>query len=185
MAIKFWQIKEVVFTAVAIIFAQSLVAAQPLRSAAVPAPIEPQLTAYWIAIGSPFTRLSPQTLPATPQQSKTVLLASAFGQLLSRSPAVAQQSSIPPLTKLLSLQVRSNGIYVDLSRDFLQGGGSASMINRLSQVVYTATSLDPTASVYLSVDGQPLTENTPMAGEGLVVSYPIDRQQLATDFPHY
>jgi spore germination protein GerM len=184
MAIKFWQIKEVVFTAVAIIFAQSLVAAEPLRSAAVPTPIEPQLTAYWIATGSPYTRLSPQPLPATPQQSKTVLLSSAFGQLLSRS-TVTQQSSIPPLTKLLSLQVRSNGIYVDLSRDFLQGGGSASMINRLSQVVYTATSLDPTASVYLSVDGQPLTENTPMAGEGLVVSYPIDRQQLATDFPQY
>jgi spore germination protein GerM len=59
------------------------------------------------------------------------------------------------------------------------------MINRLTQVVYTATSLDPTALVYLSVDGQPLTENTPLAGEGLVVRYPIDRQQLTQDFPLY
>jgi spore germination protein GerM len=80
------------------------------------------------------------------------------------------------------MRVDANDVYIDLSREFLAGGGSASMINRLHQVVYTATSLNPNGRVFISVEGKPLDEKNPLAGEGLMVRYPINRQQLAEDF---
>jgi spore germination protein GerM len=117
-----------------------------------------------------------------PQPSASLLLSSAFGQLLNNSDFARQHGSIPPNTRLLSLEVKPEGIYVDLSEEFAAGGGSASMINRVNQVVYTATSLNPNAEVYISVAGQKLDENNPLAGEGLMVSYPTSRRQLAVDF---
>jgi spore germination protein GerM len=71
---------------------------------------------------------------------------------------------------------------VDLSREFSQGGGSASMIDRVAQVLYTVTSLDPTAKVYLSIEGQLLDENHPLGGEGVILQQPLTRQQFAVDF---
>jgi Sporulation and spore germination len=123
-------------------------------------------------------------LALAPQPSASLLLSSAFGQLLNNSDFARQHGSIPANTKLLSLEVKPDGVYVDLSEEFAKGGGSASMINRVTQVVYTATSLNPNAEVYISVAGQKLDENNPLAGEGLMVSYPTTRQQLAVDFAY-
>jgi hypothetical protein len=117
-----------------------------------------------------------------PQPSASLLLSSAFGQLLNNSDFARQHGSIPANTRLLSLEVKPDGVYVDLSQEFAAGGGSASMINRVTQVVYTATSLNPNAEVYISVAGQKLDDNNPLAGEGLMISYPTSRQQLAVDF---
>jgi spore germination protein GerM len=116
---------------------------------------------------------------AAPQPSTSLLLSSAFSRLFNNS---GQNASIPANTRLLSLQVKQDGVYVDLSREFATGGGSASMINRVTQVVYTATSLNPNAQVYISIEGQKLDDENPLAGEGLLVSYPTSRQQIAQDF---
>lgn len=123
-------------------------------------------------------------LALAPQPSASLLLSSAFGQLLNNTDFVRQHGSIPANTKLLSLEVKQNGVYVDLSAEFTNGGGSASMINRLTEVVNTATSLNPNAEVYISVAGRKLDESNPLAGEGLMVSYPTTRQQLAVDFAY-
>ncbi len=123
-------------------------------------------------------------LTLAPQPSASLLLSSAFGQLLNNSDFAREHGSIPVNTKLLSLEVKPDGVHVDLSEEFAKGGGSASMINRVTQVVYTATSLNPNAEVYISVAGQKLDENNPLAGEGLMVSYPTTRQQLAVDFAY-
>jgi spore germination protein GerM len=82
----------------------------------------------------------------------------------------------------LSLRVAPQRIDLDLSREFIQGGGSDSMVGRVAQVLYTATSLDPTAKVYLSVEGQRLDENHPLGGEGVILQQPLTRQQFAVDF---
>ena len=54
------------------------------------------------------------------------------------------------------------------------------MIGRLTQVVYTATSLDTEQSVWLSVDGEPLEL---LGGEGLEISQPMTREIVDTEFP--
>jgi spore germination protein GerM len=127
----------------------------------------------------PMTLTNSEVALAAPQPSTSLLLSSAFSRLFNNS---GQNASIPANTRLLSLQVKQDGVYVDLSREFATGGGSASMINRVTQVVYTATSLNPNAQVYISIEGQKLDDENPLAGEGLLVSYPTSRQQIAQDF---
>ncbi|WP_322742659.1 GerMN domain-containing protein [Synechocystis salina] len=90
-----------------------------------------------------------------------------------------QISAIPPNTRLLSLTKTAGGINVDLSVQFTEGGGSQSMIARLGQIVYTATSTDPNLPVRLLVEGDPLTV---LGGEGVMISQPITRKQFETDF---
>lgn len=108
-------------------------------------------------------------------------LEEAFNRMLSTTTGAnaGVSSSIPLGTKLRSLMVKDDTVSVDLSKEFTQGGGTASMQSRLGQVVYTATSLDPKAKVYISVEGKPLTE---LGGEGLVIDQPMTRQSFDEDF---
>lgn len=107
------------------------------------------------------------------------ILTLAFQQLLSNQQNQSGAfSNIPQGTKLRSLTIQADGIHVDLSAEFKAGGGSNSMIGRLQQVLYTATSLDPNAAVWISVAGEPLTV---LGGEGLEVPQPLTRQIFASE----
>jgi spore germination protein GerM len=115
---------------------------------------------------------------STPQQVLTI----AIQNLLSAKPRDDLSSTIPKGTKLLSLQVRSDGVHVDLSTEFRSGGGSTSMIYRVAQVIYTSTSLDPNQKVFISVGGQSIDNNHQLGGEGLTLQHPTTRAQFAADF---
>jgi spore germination protein GerM len=143
--------------------------------------LQPQ--SYWLQMNGQQISLVPQRITGNANNSSAQALTAGVVNLLANAPGSNQSSAIPSRTRLLSLQTTSEGIYVNLSREFQQGGGSDSMIYRVAQVLYTVTSLDPNAKVYLSIEGQLLDENHPLGGEGLVLRQPLTRQQFNQDFP--
>lgn len=135
-----------------------------------------QAQIYWLNNNDTAIAFVPQNIPPnndppevqTERALKTLLAAPDNGI-----------SAIPPNTSLLSLTKTATGINVDLSAQFTAGGGSQSMIARLGQIIYTATSTDPNLPVRLLVEGEPLTV---LGGEGLMIAQPITRKQFETDF---
>jgi spore germination protein GerM len=143
--------------------------------------IKPQV--YWLRSDRNKLTLVAKSLPSnssdsTPQQVLTI----AVQKLLAAKPSEDLSSTIPKGTKLMSLQVRSDGVHVDLSPEFRSGGGSTSMIYRVAQVIYTASSLDPNQKVFISVGGQSIDDNHPLGGEGLTLRQPTTRAQFTNDF---
>ncbi len=119
--------------------------------------------------------LKPTAVPIklkSDDRAETTLTA-AIETLLTQTPDKTLTSVIPPGTELRSLKVKPDGIHVDLSKSFTTGGGSASMVGRVAQILYTATSADPDAPVFLSIEGKPLET---LGGEGLMLDQPMTRQ---------
>ncbi len=143
--------------------------------------LQPEI--YWLRVDGQRIRLVPQQIALNASVSSEQALTEGVVNLLAQSSTGDRSSAIPAGTRLLSLRTAPEGIYVDLSREFSQGGGSDSMIYRVAQILYTVTSLDPTAKVYLSIEGQVLDENHPLGGEGLSLRQPLTRQQFTQDFP--
>jgi spore germination protein GerM len=56
------------------------------------------------------------------------------------------------------------------------------MIYRVAQVLYTASSIDESANIYLSVEDKLLDEENPLGGEGLILAEPLTRQKFVEDF---
>ena len=113
------------------------------------------------------------------EDSSAVVLEAALQRLLAQPTDENRFSEIPPNTQIIGVQANSNEVYVDLSPEFTTGGGSASMIGRLGQVIYTATSLNPDAKVWISVAGEPLEI---LGGEGLEVPQPATRKNFEAQF---
>ncbi|MEM7592767.1 MAG: GerMN domain-containing protein [Cyanobacteria bacterium P01_A01_bin.83] len=150
-----------------------------------PAKFSPQI--YQLEITDNRIRLIPETIETT-TTSPQIALQQAINKLLTPSPVVGFTTTIPQGTQLLNLQVNDKGIFLNLSDEFTKGGGSSSIIYRVGQVIYTATSIDPQAPVFLSIEGKPLNENYPLGGErtsphlGLLLDYPLTRKQFNRDF---
>jgi len=107
------------------------------------------------------------------------VLEAAFQTLLTHPTDGTNSSTIPKGTKLLSLNVGNDGIYVNLSEEFTTGGGSSSMMGRIGQVLYTATSQDPNAKVYIEVNGKKLDA---LGGEGLELEQPLTRDSFKKNY---
>ena len=156
--------------------------AQPPQTQAAKPAEEKVARAYWLQDTGKGLEPVPNLIALQPDLQPEAALQEAFAQLLTGPKAgdTAIATTIPTGTKLRSLTVKPDGIHVDLSQEFTQGGGSASMTGRVAQVLYTATSLQPDAKVWLSVDGEPLET---LGGEGLLLDQPFTRQSFAKDFP--
>jgi spore germination protein GerM len=146
-----------------------------------PAPVELTGQVYWLKDDGTSFELVAQSVSVAADASPSDRVAAVFGNLLSKPGDPSQEAftTIPEQTQLLSASVKSDGVHVDLSGDFETGGGSAAMIGRLGQVIYTATAFDPAAPVWLSVEGKPLTL---LGGEGLEVSQPMTRSNFDEGF---
>lgn len=143
-------------------------------------PVEQSVQIYVVQdTGTQFELAAvPVSVQATEQPD--AVLKAAFDRLVTQPPNSAGFSEIPSGTQVLNVEVKDNGIYVNLSPEFTSGGGSSSMTARLGQVVYTATTLDPNASVWISVGGEPLEV---LGGEGLEIPLPITRTIFESEFP--
>ncbi len=136
---------------------------------------------YWLQTTNNQITLVAVSLSRLPQSSETATLTAALNYLLANPQWINLRSTIPAGTRLLSLQVQPDGIHVNLSQEFALGGGTTSMTYRVAQVLYTVTSLDPTAPVYLTVEGKLLDQDHPLGGEGIILSQPLTRQQFLKD----
>lgn len=83
-------------------------------------------------------------------------------------------TAVPADTRILQLAVDGDTVILDLSAAFAQGGGTAAMMGRLYQVLYTITQPNSIKSVALYLEGRPLTV---LGGEGIMVDHPWHRAE--------
>ncbi|HHP7230647.1 MAG TPA: GerMN domain-containing protein [Xenococcaceae cyanobacterium] len=139
-----------------------------------------QVTVSWLNPTNNQIELVSKTLNFPKTSGSETILQTAFEQLLAGpSKSADYTTAIPEGTQLLDLKTTPEGIRVNLSQEFTTGGGSAAMTSRLAQIIYTATSLDANAKVWISVAGKPLTT---LGGEGIIVNQPMTRQEFETNF---
>jgi spore germination protein GerM len=124
--------------------------------------------------GALVHRASPNLTPAT----------TAVRELL-RGPTATERakgltSAVPPRTRLLGLTIRNGLAVVDLSKQFASGGGSASMMGRLGQLVYTLTAVPHVRRINLWLDGRLVRV---FSGEGLILDQPMTRTSFKEFLP--
>ena len=153
---------------------------KPPVTAAKPEPNVPFQTVkvYWLKDDS--ESLDWQLVPSPIQIKSNVgtPLEAAFHSLLAGPADPTVATTIPVGTQLLSVQIKNNGVHIDLSDEFTSGGGTASMSGRLGQIIYTATTLRPNTQVWIYVEGKPLKY---LGGGGLEVSQPLTRQSFESE----
>jgi spore germination protein GerM len=136
---------------------------------------------YWLPSQSTDIDLvpTPVTLDIDRGETSQQILTTALQLLLAGPEAETYATTIPDQTELLNLTIQEDGIHLNLSQDFTLGGGSASMTARLGQIIYTSTTLNPDAAVWIEVQGKPLEL---LGGEGLIISQPMTRQDFDEAF---
>jgi spore germination protein GerM len=156
---------------------------QPSMSPPPSPTVEQTAQVYWLRDTGTHLEVVPKTITVATNQPNAVqpnaVLEMAFNSLLAGSTDPALSSTIPQGTKLRGVKVQNDGIHVDLSEEFTSGGGSASMTGRVAQILYTATTLQPGAKVWIDVEGKQLDV---LGGEGLELEQPLTRQSFKENF---
>lgn len=109
----------------------------------------------------------------------------AVEALLDGPPAAAEAAEIttavPDGTSLVDVSVGSDGVAtVELSGEFDDGGGSASVLGRLAQLTYTLTAVDGVDAVLLMENGSVVET---FSGEGVVLDGPMVRDDFLDAVP--
>jgi hypothetical protein len=89
-------------------------------------------------------------------------------------------TAIPDGSQLLDLSISGGVATVDLSDEFESGGGSASVMTRLGQMVYTLTQFPTVKSVVFQIEG--VTRKV-FSSEGVVLDKPSTRADYADLLP--
>ncbi|MEC4985996.1 MAG: GerMN domain-containing protein [Oscillatoria sp. PMC 1068.18] len=134
---------------------------------------------YWISTTSDDIEVVANAITIENTAQPEQILESAFKRLLAGPSEETFSTTIPDGTTLRSLTLENDGVHVNLSEEFTTGGGTASMTGRVAQVIYTATSLDANAPVWIEVEGKTLEV---LGGEGLLLDQPLTRKSFEKDF---
>ncbi|KST67645.1 GerMN domain-containing protein [Mastigocoleus testarum] len=138
-----------------------------------------KVSVYWLENAGTNLKLESQPIQVKSDGEPNKVLQTAFKQLLAGPTEGTGSTTIPQGTQLLGIKVESDAVRINLSEEFTSGGGSTSMTGRLGQVIYTATSLNSKAKVYIEVNGKPLEV---LGGEGLVLNQPLTRESFNQNF---
>lgn len=136
----------------------------------------PDMTLYFVQDGGAAFTLQPEyrrvgRLSVDQRVARQVAALAAGpdgGQRLS--------SAVPAGTVLLGARLDGAVLTVDLSDEFQQGGGTASMLGRLNQLYYTLTQPADVDAVRLLIGGEELHV---FSGEGLLLEQPWRRAEHA------
>lgn len=148
-----------------------------------PQPVQPsseeKVQIYWLNNVDNKIEVVSSSIILKDADQPSEILEGALKSLLTGPADPAFSTTIPQGTKLREVYLKADGVHVDLSEEFTTGGGSASMTGRVAQVLYTASSLDPTAKVWINVEGKPLEV---LGGEGLLIDQPLTRENFEKNF---
>jgi spore germination protein GerM len=129
----------------------------------------------------------PGLVPVLREVPATKAVGSAALRALLAGPTAKERSSTPAIStavpqgvQLLGLSIKDRIATVNLSREFESGGGSASIIGRLAQVVYTVTQFPTVDAVRFQLDGEPVTV---FGGEGVLLEKPVGRVDYREELP--
>ena len=120
-----------------------------------------------------------RTVETTPAVARAALEALLDGPTADER-AGGLASAIPAGTTLLDISLADAVATVDLSGTFDDGGGSASMLGRVAQVVATLTRFPTIDRVAFRLDGEPVET---IGGEGVAVNPPLGRRDIEDETP--
>jgi sporulation and spore germination protein/immunoglobulin-like protein involved in spore germination len=121
-----------------------------------------------------------QVAVARERVSKSPGVARAAVEALLAGPPSGLSTAIPDGTRLRGLTIAEGVATVDLSSEFASGGGSASMLGRLAQIVYTLTQFPSVTGVDFELDGKPADA---LGGEGVALDHPQTRKDYEEQTP--
>ena len=124
---------------------------------------------------SPVRRMTEST-PAVARAALTELLEGPTAD----ERADGLSTAIPSGTALRDISLSDGVATVDLDGTFDDGGGSASMLGRVAQVVATLTRFPTIERVAFRIDGAPVEA---VGGEGVVVDPPVGRRSIEEQTP--
>lgn len=105
----------------------------------------------------------PGFTPPLKASVKTTALEASLADLLKKA-NVSSLSEIPKGTELLGVTVNGAVVTVDLSEEFVSGGGSTSMIERVEELKKAVQGVQKDARLRIAINGKPVPY---VGGEGL------------------
>ena len=140
-------------------------------------PVTSSVAVYLLRDGkvSPVRR----TIESTPAVARAALTELLKGPTADER-ADRLSSAIPSETALRDISLSGGVATVDLDGTFDDGGGSASMLGRVAQIVATLTRFPTIERVAFRIDGAPVEA---VGGEGVVVDPPVGRRAIEEQTP--
>jgi hypothetical protein len=120
-----------------------------------------------------------RTVPATKAVATAAVNAALAGPNAGET-ARTISTAIPTGSQLLDLTIAGGVATINLSSEFESGGGSASVLTRLGQVVYTVTQFPSVTSVKFQIEGRAAGA---FSSEGLVLDKPVGRADYVQLLP--